>query len=44
LPEAFCALGLADGFKITTWTDQGLPTIGAAVNPPVRYEPPKHRG
>jgi TonB family protein len=32
------ALSLAPRFKITTWTMEGLPTVGGSVNIPLRYE------
>lgn len=32
------ALSLAPHFKITTWTIEGLPTVGGTVNIPLRYE------
>jgi hypothetical protein len=32
------ALSLAPRFKITTWTIEGLPTVGGEVNIPLRYE------
>ncbi|THD55367.1 TonB family protein [Phenylobacterium sp.] len=34
------ALSLAPDFRITTWTIEGLPTVGGAVNIPLRYEGP----
>jgi TonB family protein len=33
------ALSLAPTFRLTTWTVEGLPTIGGRVNVPIRYEP-----
>lgn len=32
------ALALAPHFRLTTWTMEGLPTIGATINIPLRYE------
>jgi TonB family protein len=32
------ALALAPHFRMTTWTMEGLPTIGATINIPLRYE------
>jgi hypothetical protein len=32
------ALSLAPEFRISTWTTEGLPTVGGAVNIPLRYE------
>jgi TonB family protein len=32
------ALTLARHFRLTTWTMEGLPTIGATINIPLRYE------
>jgi len=32
------ALALAPHFHLTTWTMEGLPTIGAAINIPLRFE------
>jgi TonB family protein len=34
------ALSLARGFKLSTWTMEGLPVVGGKVNVPLRYEPP----
>lgn len=33
------ALALAPRFRLSTWTAEGLPTIGASVTIPLRYEP-----
>lgn len=33
------ALALAPGFRLTTWTVEGLPTVGGSVTIPLRYEP-----
>jgi len=33
------ALTLAPRFRLTTWTSEGLPTIGGVVVIPIRYEP-----
>ncbi|MFL5296207.1 MAG: TonB family protein [Phenylobacterium sp.] len=33
------ALTLAPHFRLTTWTTEGLPTVGARVTIPLRYEP-----
>jgi TonB family protein len=36
------ALSLAPHFKVTTWTMEGLPTVGGVLSIPLRYEgPPK---
>jgi hypothetical protein len=35
---AQAALSLAPHFRLTTWTMEGLPTIGATINIPLRYE------
>lgn len=35
------ALTLAPTFRLTTWTTEGLPTIGGRVRIPLRYEPLK---
>jgi TonB family protein len=35
---AAAALSLAPHFRLSTWTPEGLPTVGATVNIPVRYE------
>ncbi len=32
------ALSLAPHFKLTTWTVEGLPTVGGVINIPLRYE------
>ena len=32
------ALSLAPHFKLTTWTVEGLPTVGGTINIPLRYE------
>jgi hypothetical protein len=32
------ALGLIPDFKVTTWTNEGLPTVGGTLNVPLRYE------
>lgn len=32
------AMGLIPHFKLTTWTIEGLPTVGATINIPLRYE------
>jgi TonB family protein len=32
------ALSLAPHFKLTTWTMEGLPTVGGTINIPLRYE------
>jgi len=32
------ALSLAPHFRLTTWTMEGLPTIGATINIPLRFE------
>jgi TonB family protein len=34
------ALSLASDFRISTWTTEGLPTVGGTVNIPLRYEGP----
>ncbi|HEX2815469.1 MAG TPA: hypothetical protein VHN39_03685, partial [Phenylobacterium sp.] len=34
------ALSLIPHFKITTWTIEGLPTVGGTINIPLRYEGP----
>jgi TonB family protein len=33
------ALALAGSFRLTTWTTEGLPTVGGRVRIPLRYEP-----
>ncbi|MGA0607741.1 energy transducer TonB [Phenylobacterium sp. VNQ135] len=33
------ALSLAPKFRLTTWTDEGLPTIGGEIRIPLRFEP-----
>jgi TonB family protein len=33
------ALSLTPKFRLTTWTAEGLPTIGSSVQIPIRYEP-----
>jgi hypothetical protein len=33
------ALSLAPSFRVTTWTDEGLPVVGGRVTIPLRYEP-----
>ncbi|WP_372785769.1 energy transducer TonB [Phenylobacterium sp.] len=33
------ALTLAPHFRLTTWTAEGLPTVGGVINIPLRYEP-----
>ena len=35
------ALSLAPYFRLSVWTDEGLPTIGGRVIIPLRFEPPK---
>ena len=35
------ALTLAPHFRLTTWTAEGLPTVGGVINIPLRYEPGK---
>ena len=35
------ALSLTPQFRLTTWTSEGLPTIGGEVAIPLRYEPAK---
>lgn len=35
---AEAALSLAPHFKVTTWTNEGLPTVGGRLNIPLRYE------
>lgn len=35
---AAAALGLTPHFRLSTWTPEGLPTVGATVNIPLRYE------
>lgn len=35
------ALSLAPHFRLTTWTAEGLPTVGGTINIPLRYEPGK---
>ncbi|MDB5496783.1 MAG: hypothetical protein JWP28_814 [Phenylobacterium sp.] len=35
------ALSLAGHFRLTTWTAEGLPTVGGTINIPLRYEPGK---
>ncbi|MDB5422618.1 MAG: putative TonB protein, partial [Phenylobacterium sp.] len=32
------ALALATHFRLTTWTAEGLPTVGGTVKIPLRYE------
>jgi len=32
------ALGLAPHFRLTTWTAEGLPTVGGTIGIPLRYE------
>ena len=32
------ALAMAPRFRLTTWTSEGLPTVGGTVNIPLRYE------
>lgn len=32
------ALSLAPHFRLTTWTAEGLPTVGGTINIPLRYE------
>lgn len=32
------ALTLAQRFRVTTWTTEGLPTVGGTINIPLRYE------
>jgi TonB family protein len=34
------ALSLVPHFKITTWTTEGLPTVGGTINIPLRFEGP----
>lgn len=36
---AAAALTLVSSFKVTTWTAEGLPTVGAVITVPLRYEP-----
>lgn len=33
------ALSLAPHFRLTTWTAEGLPTVGGTISIPLRYEP-----
>jgi TonB family protein len=33
------ALSLAPAFRLTTWTAEGLPTVGGTIRIPIRYEP-----
>ena len=33
------ALSLAPNFRLTTWTAEGLPTVGGIVRIPIRFEP-----
>lgn len=33
------ALALTPAFRMTTWTAEGLPTVGGLINIPIRYEP-----
>lgn len=33
------ALGMSPKFRLTTWTSEGLPTIGGTVRIPLRFEP-----
>ena len=35
---AAAALGLAPQFRLSTWTPEGPPGVGATVNIPIRYE------
>ena len=35
------ALSLAPHFRLSVWSDEGLPTIGGRVIIPLRYEPPQ---
>jgi hypothetical protein len=32
------ALALAPTFRLSTWTAEGLPVVGGAINIPLRYE------
>lgn len=36
---AAAALTLVSSFKVTTWTAEGLPTVGGVILVPLRYEP-----
>lgn len=36
---AAAALTLVSSFKVTTWTAEGLPTVGGVIVVPLRYEP-----
>ena len=33
------AMALTGAFRLTTWTTEGLPTVGGRVRIPLRYEP-----
>ncbi|RAK52971.1 TonB family protein [Phenylobacterium deserti] len=33
------ALGVASEFRMSTWTSEGLPTVGGKIRIPLRYEP-----
>lgn len=35
------ALALAPAFRVTTWTEDGLPTVGARIKVPMRYDVPE---
>jgi hypothetical protein len=34
------ALALTPNFRLSTWTTEGLPTVGGTIDIPLRYEPP----
>jgi hypothetical protein len=34
------ALALAPHFRLSVWTEQGLPTVGGRVTLPIRYQLP----
>lgn len=34
------AMKLARAFRLTTWTNEGLPVVGGRITIPIRYEPP----
>ncbi|HEX7948265.1 MAG TPA: hypothetical protein VF495_26605, partial [Phenylobacterium sp.] len=38
LGYADAALALAKAFRLSVWTDEGLPTIGGVVRVPLRFD------
>ena len=35
------ALSLAPAYRVSTWSNEGLPVVGGSVTVPIRYDPPK---